>query len=113
VKIQAFLLAGLVALGSSSALAEPLLRSIFGSAAPLRPPGLIGRVDHPDQLHPPMPRPRPAGLPSADNPKQKTAAALVPANSGMVTIGPSAAARAPDPMLTGSTPEAASFPPAP
>jgi hypothetical protein len=106
VKIQAFLLASLVALGSSSALAEPLLRSIFGGAGPPRPPGLIGRV-HSD---PPMPRSRPAAAP-ADEPEQKSATASAPANPNVVTIGPSAAAPAAHPAPTGSAPKAPSFPP--
>ncbi len=44
VKIRAILVASLIALDSSSALAEPLLRSIFGGAAPPRPRRLIGRA---------------------------------------------------------------------
>ncbi len=103
-KIRAILVASLVALGSSSALAEPVLRSIFGHAAPPRPRGLIGPV-HP---YPPMPRSRPATAP-ADEPE--SAAASPPANPDVVTIGPSAAAPAVDPAPTGSTPNAPSFPP--
>jgi hypothetical protein len=111
VKVRATLLAvSLVALGLSSAPAEPLLRSVFGGAARPRPPGLVGRVDHP--YYSPMPRSRPTAVPSAGNPKQKTAAALVPANPGVVTIGP-AAVRGPDAILTGNTPVAPVFPQAP
>lgn len=110
-KIRAILVASLVALGSSSAPAEPLLRSGFGGAAPPRPPELVGRADHPSQPRAPMPRSRPAAIP-ANKPEPKSAATPVPAN--VVMIGPSATARASDhPMLTGSPPDAPTFPPAP
>ena len=73
-----------------------------------RPPGLIGRAD-PYQADPPMPRPRPA--PASENPQQKSAAAPASPNPAVVTIGPSAAARAADPKPTGSTARGPSFPP--
>jgi len=73
-----------------------------------RPPGLIGRAD-PSQAYPPVPRSRPA-VPGADKPEPKSAAAPASPSASVVTVGPSAAARAADPKPTGST-KAPSFPP--
>src|SRR5262249_57304633 len=86
-----------------------------GRAAP-RPRGLTTRGD-PSQPAPPVPRARPAAA-LADKPEQKSAAARAPTNNnvvtiGVVTIGPSAAAGAADPVLAGSAPKTPSFPPAP
>jgi len=74
-----------------------------------RPPGLIGRAD-PDQTYPPVPRSRP-GAPQGDKPDQKAAAAPAQPNAAVVTVGPSAAARAADPKPTGSLPKKPTFPP--
>ena len=73
-----------------------------------RPPGTVGRAD-PRAPYPPMPPSR-SGGPAADKPDQKSAAAPAKPNLGMVTVGPSANARAADPNATGST-KASSFPP--
>ena len=109
-KVRVILVMSLLTLGSSSsAPAEPWLRSIFGNAAPQRPPGLIEGVAHPYQ---PIVRSRPAAAP-ADKPSQKPAAAPKPANLNVVTIGPLVPARAADPTPTGGTPKTPSFPPAP
>ena len=74
-----------------------------------RPPGLIGRAD-PYLPYPPVPRLRPAP-PAGNKPEQKAAAAPAGPGGSVVTIGPSAAARAADPKPTGSTPKPPSFPP--
>jgi len=104
VKINATLAAGLVVLCSTSAVAEPLLRS---AKPPPRPRGSIGRVDHPRR---PMAQPQPAAAP-ADKPEQRPVATPAPANSNVVTISPSTATTAAGPTLTGSTREVHSFPP--
>jgi hypothetical protein len=73
-----------------------------------RPPGAIGRAD-PRAPYPSMPPSRSGGT-AADKPEQKSAAAAAKPNLGMVTVGPSANARATDSTATGST-KAPSFPP--
>ena len=72
-----------------------------------RPPGMIGRAD-PHEPYPPVPRSRP-GIPQGDKPEK--AAAPAQPNVAVVTVGPSAAARAADPKPTGSLPKQPSFPP--
>jgi hypothetical protein len=74
-----------------------------------RPPGMIGRAD-PRESYPLAPRSR-AGVTQGDKPDQKAATAPAQPSAAVVTVGPSAAARAADPKATGSIPNKPSFPP--
>ena len=110
-----------VVAGPPGAYPEP--RRLYGAVRPrpyapyerpwmgpdFRPPGMIGRVD-PHEPYPPVPRSRP-GAPQGEKPDQKAAAAPAQPNAAVVTVGPSAAARAADPKPTGSLPKKPSFPP--